>query len=82
MEKAFQYDQPKEIANLQFRDGQRLRFRLRANPIKTIRDENGRKNKKGEIKRCRVPLLKENQQIAWLKKKEKKSDKVYPAASK
>ena len=68
---AFQYDQPKEISNLQFRDGQQLRFRLRANPIKTIRDENGRKNRKGEIKRCRVPLLKENQQIAWLKKKGK-----------
>lgn len=71
MGNAFQYDQPKEISNLQFRDGQQLRFRLRANPIKTIRDENGRKNRKGEIKRCRVPLLKENQQIAWLKKKEK-----------
>jgi len=71
MENTFQYDQPKEISELQFRHGQQLRFRLRANPIKTIRDENGRKNKKGEIKRCRVPLLKENQQIAWLKKKEK-----------
>ncbi|MCP4668865.1 MAG: type I-E CRISPR-associated protein Cas6/Cse3/CasE [Deltaproteobacteria bacterium] len=66
---AFQYDQSKKMSNLQFRDGQRLRFRLRANPIKTIRDENGRKNKKGEIKRCRVPLLKENQKIAWLEKK-------------
>ena len=69
MGNTFQYDQPKEISNLQFCNGQQLRFRLCANPIKTIRDENGRKNKKGEIKRCRVPLLKENQQIAWLKKK-------------
>jgi CRISPR system Cascade subunit CasE len=66
---AFQYDRPKEISKLEFRDGKRLYFRLRANPIKTIRDENGRKNNKGEIKRCRVPLLKENQQIAWLEKK-------------
>ena len=71
MGSAFQYDRPKGISNLQFRDGQQLCFRLRANPIKTIRDENGRKNRKGEIKRCRVPLLNENQQIAWLKKKEK-----------
>jgi len=69
MGNAFQYDQPKEISDLQFRHGQQLRFRLRANAIKTIRDENGRKNKKGEIKRCRVPLLKENQQIALLEKK-------------
>ncbi len=71
MGNTFQYDQPKEISNLQFHDGQQLRFRLRANPIKSIRDENGRKNRNGEIKRCRVPLLKENQQIAWLKKKGK-----------
>jgi len=71
MGNTFQYDQPKEISALQFRHGQQLRFRLRANPIKTIRDENGRKNKKGEIKRCRVPLLKENQQIEWLEKKGK-----------
>jgi CRISPR system Cascade subunit CasE len=45
---------------------QTLRFRLTANPVKTIKDENGRKNTNGEIKTCRVPLLKEEEQAQWL----------------
>lgn len=52
-----------------FVSGQRLRFRLKANPIKTIRDERGRTNGKGEIKSCRVPLVKEEEQIEWLSRK-------------
>jgi CRISPR system Cascade subunit CasE len=46
-----------------------LRFRLRANPVKTIKDERERLNIKGEVKRCRVPLVHEEQQLAWLKRK-------------
>lgn len=49
--------------------GQRLRFRLTANPIKTIRDEGGRTDDKGDIKQCRVPLLKEEEQLDWLARK-------------
>jgi len=49
--------------------GQRLRFLLQANPVKTIKDEKGRKNAKGEIKKCRVPLIKEEEQLQWLKRR-------------
>lgn len=53
-------------------NGQRLRFRLRANPIKTIKDNSkGTVEKKGKIftKTVRVPLLHEEQQQAWLQRK-------------
>ena len=53
-------------------NGQRLRFRLRANPIKTIKDSSkGTVEKKGKIftKTVRVPLLYEEQQQAWLERK-------------
>lgn len=50
-------------------NGQRLRFRLRANPIKTINDEVGRLNRKGTVKKCRVPIIKEEDQNAWLERK-------------
>jgi CRISPR system Cascade subunit CasE len=52
-------------------EGQRLEFLLTVNPVKTIADENhaaksGKSpNKRGEYK-CRVPLLREEEQIAWL----------------
>lgn len=46
--------------------GQRLAFILAANPVKTINDANGRINRKGEPKKCRVPLLKDEQQTQWL----------------
>ncbi len=49
--------------------GQRLRFLLKANPVKTIKDEKGRKNTRGEIKKCRVPLIKEAEQQQWLLKR-------------
>ncbi|WP_026600475.1 type I-E CRISPR-associated protein Cas6/Cse3/CasE [Methylomonas sp. 11b] len=52
--------------------GQRLRFRLRANPIKTIKDSSkGTVEKKGKTftKTVRVPLLHEEQQQAWLERK-------------
>lgn len=55
-----------------FPQGQRLRFRLRANPIKTIKDESkGAVEKKGKTftKTVRVPLLHEEQQQAWLARK-------------
>ena len=46
--------------------GQRLRFLLVANPVKTISDETGRKKADGEIKKCRVPLIREDEQKAWV----------------
>jgi len=49
--------------------GQRLRFLLIANPIKTIHDEAGRKNKTGETKKCRVPIIREEDQRAWIVRK-------------
>lgn len=49
--------------------GDRLQFLLTANPIKTIVDEAGRTDAKGEAKKCRVPLLREDQQREWLARK-------------
>jgi len=54
---------------LNMAEGQRVRFLLKANPIKTIKDEKGRKNTKGEVKSCRVPLIKEEEQLQWLARK-------------
>jgi CRISPR system Cascade subunit CasE len=48
---------------------QRLRFLLIANPVKTIKDQRERKNKKGVIKSNRVPLIKEEEQQNWLERK-------------
>ena len=55
--------------NLLLKKGQRLRFRLRANPTKKIIDQKGRLNKAGEIKKCRVPLIREDEQKVWLDRK-------------
>ncbi|WP_305856480.1 type I-E CRISPR-associated protein Cas6/Cse3/CasE [Balneatrix alpica] len=49
--------------------GRTLRFKLRANPVKTIKDERQRLNRKGEVKTCRVPLVQEEQQLQWLMRK-------------
>ncbi len=52
--------------------GQTLRFRLRANPVKTIKDpRKGERIKNGKTytRTVRVPLIKEEQQAAWLTKK-------------
>jgi CRISPR system Cascade subunit CasE len=49
--------------------GMRLRFRLRGNPVKSIKDEHQRLNAKGEIKSCRVPLIHEQEQLQWLARK-------------
>jgi len=49
--------------------GHRLRFLLIANPVKTINDENGRLNSRGEVKKCRVPLIRENEWRTWFERK-------------
>lgn len=49
--------------------GRQLRFLLMANPTKTIRDEHGRLDNKGEIKKCRVPLINKEEQQEWLIRK-------------
>lgn len=57
---------------LHISEGQQLRFRLRANPIKTIKDSSkGTVEKKGKTftKTVRVPLIHEEQQQAWLERK-------------
>lgn len=57
---------------LQLHEGQFLRFRLRANPIKTIKDvEKGVVEKKGKsfTRTSRVPLIHEEQQQVWLERK-------------
>ncbi len=54
---------------LTLNNGQQLRFLLIANPVKTINDEAGRKNADGEIKKCRVPLIREEDQRQWLERK-------------
>ncbi len=50
-------------------EGSQLRFLLMANPVKTIVDEHGRLDSKGEVKKCRVPLIREEEQVAWLQRK-------------
>lgn len=52
-----------------FAPGQRLRFRLVANPVRCIRDERGRVDKKGRAKACRVPIVQESAQLEWLARK-------------
>lgn len=44
-------------------------FRLRANPVKSIKDEQARLNARGEIKTCRVPLLGDEECMKWLVRK-------------
>lgn len=54
---------------LNLQSGQRLRFLLLANPIKMINDKNGRFNAGGEVKKCRVPLIHDEELQAWLARK-------------
>jgi len=54
---------------LTLNNGQRLRFLLIANPVKTINDEAGRKTANGETKKCRVPLIREEDQRLWIERK-------------
>lgn len=53
--------------SLQFSEQQHLRFLLVANPIKSIQLD--KKTGKTLSKPCRVPLLKEEEQQAWLMRK-------------
>lgn len=55
-----------KVFNPQPAHKQYLSFVLVANPVKTILDQAERLNKKGDIKKCRVPLIKDDQQIEWL----------------
>lgn len=50
-------------------EAQQLRFMLLANPTKKIDDASGRLNEKGDIKKCRVPLVKEEEQRQWIFRK-------------
>lgn len=57
---------------LKLQAGQRLRFRLRANPVKAIKDVSKGtviRNKKEYVRTTRVPLIKEDEQQAWLERK-------------
>jgi len=48
--------------------GQRLGFRLLANPTKCITDQEAKEGKRNRGK-CRVPLIKEADQVAWLQRR-------------
>jgi len=52
----------------QFKVGQWLAFQLLANPTKCIADMQNKANKKNQGK-CRVPLVKKDDQCAWLQRK-------------
>lgn len=54
---------------LSLHGGQCLRFFLIANPIRTISDEADRKKASGETKKCRVPLIREEDQRTWIERK-------------
>lgn len=51
------------------RKDKQLSFLLVANPVKKIDDESGRVNAKGAPKKCRVPLMREEDQHAWIVRK-------------
>lgn len=55
--------------NLTLQKERRLRFLLVANPVKTINDENGRTTDMGDLKKCRVPLIRDEEQRDWLNRK-------------
>ncbi|MDC9589261.1 type I-E CRISPR-associated protein Cas6/Cse3/CasE [Xenorhabdus sp. XENO-10] len=50
-------------------NGAKLRFKLRANPVKTIKDGQQRRDRNGKIKCCRIPLIHEEEQLQWLSRK-------------
>jgi len=56
-------EESKSLDGLEFRQGQMLRFRLMANPAKVLTESAEEKRK------IRVPLIKSEQQITWLKRK-------------
>jgi CRISPR system Cascade subunit CasE len=49
--------------------GQRLAFALTANPVKTITDTQRDAKPDKQSDKCRVPLIKENEQRDWLARK-------------
>ncbi len=53
----------KSMVDLSFQQGQQLRFRLTANPTKVVTEQTEKKRK------IRVPLIKQEQQEDWLKRK-------------
>lgn len=55
--------------NPQPASGQRLAFLLTANPIKTIKDTQTEQKPGKSRETCRVPLVKEEEQRAWLARK-------------
>jgi CRISPR system Cascade subunit CasE len=55
--------------NPQPASGQRLAFLLTANPIKTIKDTQTEQKPGKSRETCRVPLVKEEEQRAWLDRK-------------
>jgi len=49
--------------------GQKLAFLLTANPVKTITDDENASPDDSTPRKCRVPLLREEEQTAWLARK-------------
>ena len=61
-----------KVFDYQIQQGQQLRFRLRCNPVKAIKDERKgtvTRNGKAYTRSVRVPLIQEEDQQQWLEKK-------------
>ncbi|WP_257293980.1 type I-E CRISPR-associated protein Cas6/Cse3/CasE [Endozoicomonas sp. YOMI1] len=61
-----------KVVNYQFQEGQQLRFRLRCNPVKAVKDERKgtvTRNGRTHIRSVRVPLIREEEQQQWLSSK-------------
>jgi len=68
-------DQERVLTNIHLIAGENYRFRLRANPIITKSDNQGRLSqsvkRKGKVKKCKIPLIGEEAQKTWLENKGK-----------
>ncbi|WP_422138500.1 type I-E CRISPR-associated protein Cas6/Cse3/CasE [Endozoicomonas sp. ALC020] len=65
-----------KAVNYKFQEGQQLRFRLRCNPVKAVKDERKgtvTRNGRTHIRSVRVPLFREEEQQQWLKSKLKRA---------
>lgn len=68
-------DRERVLTNIHLITGEKYRFRLRANPIITKSDNQGRISqsvkRKGKVKKCKIPVIGEEAQKSWLENKSK-----------
>lgn len=58
-----------KLINARLHIGQHLGFRLTANPTRCIEDMEAKPRKKRNRGKCRVPLIREEEQVAWLQRR-------------